>query len=96
MTQTGSRTTVLSKMELLVTIFDNFHYLTIATKIFILDISGVLDPTLITDSHLSTLISLHFRFPELDLNKFETNFSLYKNRSINSYGKEDGYEMRIY
>ena len=49
MIQTGSRTTVTSKMEIFVTIFDNFHFLAIATKISILDVAGVFDPTLITD-----------------------------------------------
>ena len=36
-TQTGSRTTVTSKMELFVNIFDTFHFLIIVTKSSILD-----------------------------------------------------------
>ena len=48
-TQAGSRPIVTSKMELFVTIFDSLHSLTIARKIFILDVAGVLDPTLIKD-----------------------------------------------
>ena len=47
--QTGFRTTVTSKMELFVTIFDSFHSLTIVTKSLILHVASVLDPTLITD-----------------------------------------------
>ena len=47
MTQTGSRTTVTSKLELFVTILTDS--LTIVTKISILDVAGVLDPTLIID-----------------------------------------------
>ena len=49
MIQTGSRTTVTSKMEIFVTIFGSFHFLTIVTKISIIDVAGVFDPTLITD-----------------------------------------------
>ena len=37
-TQTGSRTTVTSKMELFVNIFDTFYFLIIVTKSSILDI----------------------------------------------------------
>ena len=47
--QTGFRTTVTSKMELFVTIFDSFHSLTIVTKSLILYVASVLVPTLITD-----------------------------------------------
>ena len=35
-------------MELLVTIFDSFHFLITGTKISILDVPGVLNPNLIT------------------------------------------------
>ena len=48
-TQAGSRPIVTSKMELFVTNFDSLHSLTIARKISILDVAGVLDPTLIKD-----------------------------------------------
>ena len=41
---------VTSKMELFGTIFNSFNFLIIATKNSILDVSGVLDPTLITDT----------------------------------------------
>ena len=44
-TQTGSRSNVTSKMELFVTIFDSFHFLTIVMKISILDVAGVIHPT---------------------------------------------------
>ena len=36
-------------MDLFVTIFDSFYSLTAVTKRSILDVAGVLDPTLITD-----------------------------------------------
>ena len=45
----GFRTTVTSKMELFVTILDTFHSLTIATKGSILDVAGILHPTLKTN-----------------------------------------------
>ena len=63
------------------TIFDNFHYLTILTKTSILGVADVLNPTLITDIFASqswTLISLNSIFP------------LFRNRFINFNGKEDG------
>ena len=47
MIQTDSRTTVISKLGLFVTILTDS--LTIVTKISILDVAGVLDPTLIVD-----------------------------------------------
>ena len=49
MAQTGYSTTVPFKIEIFVTIFDIFHILTIATKIFILDAVDVLHATLITN-----------------------------------------------
>ena len=67
-------------MELFVTIFDRFHSITVVTKIFILDVAGVLDSALITDISASRswmLISLKPIVP------------LYRNRSINPNGKED-------
>ena len=48
-TQAGSRPIVTSKMELFVTTFDSLQSLTIVRKISILDVAGVLDPTLIKD-----------------------------------------------
>ena len=68
------------------TIFDSSHSLTIATKISILDVSGVLDPTLMTDilfscvGHLVRLSRImlwdNFHLAELDLNQFEVNFRI--------------------
>ena len=52
---------VTSKMELFGTIFNSFHFLTTATKNSILDVAGILDPTLITDTfalHSWILINL--------------------------------------
>ena len=80
-TKMGFRTPATSKMDLFVTIFDNFHSLTIVTKISILDAAGVFHPTLITDVFTS----------QLDLNQLKPIFPLYRNRSINSDGKEDGW-----
>ena len=62
-TQTGSRTTVTSKMELFVAIFDSFHSLTIGTKSSVLDFADILDPTLTS-------------LAELDLNQFKAIFCL--------------------
>ena len=36
-------------MDLFETVFGSFYFLIIATKKLILDVAGVLDPTLITD-----------------------------------------------
>ena len=88
-TQTGFRTTVTSKTELFVTVFDSFHYLTIFTKISILDAAGVLDLTLITDIFASRswiLMNLKLIFP------------IYRCRLISSNDKKDGwlYEIGIY
>ena len=57
-----SRATVTFNMELFVNIFDSLHSLTTVVKIFILDVAGVLDPTLITDIFASL---------ELDLNPLQ-------------------------
>ena len=81
-TQTEPRTNVTSKMEIFVTIFYSFHSLTIFTKISILDVAGILDPTIITDivaSRSQFLINLKSIFP------------LYRNRSISSNDKKDGW-----
>ena len=50
-------------MELFETVFNSFYFLIIATKNSILDVPGVLDPTLITD-----IFALH------SWNQFEVNF----------------------
>ena len=70
-----------SKMELFVAIFDRFHFLTIVTKISILDVAGVLDLTLITDIFVSRSWIL------MDLKSI---FPLHRNRLINSNDKKDG------
>ena len=83
--QTGLRTLVTSKMDLFVTIFDSFYSLTAVTKRSILDVAGVLDPTLITDIFASQswfLINLKSVFPS------------YVNCSVSSNGKEDGWLLR--
>ena len=77
---------VTSKMELFGTVFNSFHFLIIATKNSILDVAGVLDPTLITDIfvlHSCILISL------------KPILASYRNRSINSNGKEDGWLLAM-
>ena len=69
-------------MELFVTIFDSFHSLKNFAKISILDVGSVLNQILITDIFASQswiLISLR----SIPL--------LYRNWSINSNGKEDGW-----
>ena len=65
-TTLSSRTTVTSKMEHFVAISESFHFLATFTKSSVLDVEGVIDPTLITDI---------FRFTELDLNQSEINSS---------------------
>ena len=67
-------------MELFGTAFNSFHFLILAPKKFILDIAGLLDPTLITDIfvlHSWILINL------------KPILASYRNRLINSNGKED-------
>ena len=49
MAQMRFRTTVTSKIELFVTIFDSFYSLTIVTKSSIFNVAGILDMTVITD-----------------------------------------------
>ena len=89
MTQIGSRTTVTSKMELFATNFDSFHSLTIFKKISILDVLGVVDPTLITDI---------FVWQRWILIVLKPIFPLYRNWSISSNGKEVAgcYEIGIF
>ena len=67
-------------MELFGIIFNSFYFLIITTKNSILDVAGVLDPTLITDTfalHSWILINL------------KPILTSYRNRPINSNGKED-------
>ena len=89
MTQTGSRTTVTSKMELFATNFDSFHSLTIVKKISILDVLGVVDPTLITDI---------FVLQSWILIVLKAIFLLYRNWAISFNGKEVAgcYKIGIY
>ena len=68
-------------MELFGTIFNISNSLIIATKNFILDVVGVLGPTLVTGTfalHSWILINL------------KPTLASYRNQSINSNGKEDG------
>ena len=71
-----------SKLELIGTVFNIFYFLTVDTKNSILDVAGVLDPTLITD-----IIALHSWI----LINLKAILASYRNRSINSNGKEDGW-----
>ena len=61
-------------MELLWTVFNSFYFLIIATKNSILDVAGVLDPTLITDILLWIA----------GFNQFEVNFGLLK-KSVSQF-----------
>ena len=83
-TQIGSRTTVTSKMELFVIIFDSLRSLKIVTKITILDAEA---------SSIRVI-----RFLGLSLNQFNAISPLYWNRSMNSNGMKIAgcYEMGIY
>ena len=69
-------------MELWGTVFNSFHFLIIAAKNSILDVAGVLDPILIAD-----IFALHGRV----LINLKLILASYRNRSINSNGKEDGW-----
>ena len=69
-------------MELFGTVFNSFYFLTIVTKNSILDVSGALDPMLMTD-----IFALHSSI----LMNLKSVLALYKNRSINSNSKEDGW-----
>ena len=82
--QTGLRTSVTSKMMLFMTIFDSFFSLKIVTKISILDVAGVLDLTLTTTTDI-------FASQSWILISFKQAFPLYRNRSVSSNGKEDGW-----
>ena len=67
-------------MDLFGTVFDSFYFLIIVTKNSILDVAGVLDQTLITDIFaLNSWINL------------KPILASYRNRSINSNDKEDGW-----
>ena len=61
-------------MELFGTVFNSFYFLIIATKNSILDVAGVLDPTLITDILLWIA----------GFNQFEVNFGLLK-KSVSQF-----------
>lgn len=69
-TQTGSRTTVTAKMELILVIFHSFYSLTIVTKISILDVTVVLDPIIIDIFALQRLILINFPFIKKLVNQF--------------------------
>ena len=69
-------------MELFGIIFNSFHFLIIAIKNSILDVAGVLDPILITDT-----VALHSWI----LINLKPILATYRDRSINSNGKEDGW-----
>ena len=69
-------------MELFGTVFSSFYFLVIATKNSSLDVADVLDPTLITD-----IFALHSWI----LINLKSILASYRNRSINSNGKEDGW-----
>ena len=73
-------------MELFGTIFNSFHLL-ITTKNSILDVAGVLDPTLITDT---------FVLYSWILINLKPILASYRNRSINSNGKEGSWLMGLY
>ena len=76
----GSMTTVTSKMELFVTIFNSCHSLEIVTKVSILDVEDVLDWPLLTDIFPSqSWILIHLK----------PISPLYRSQSMNCNGKED-------
>ena len=68
-------------MQLFATVFNSFYFLIIAVKNSILDVAGFLDPILITD-----IFALHSWI----LINLKSMLASYRNRSINSNGKEDG------
>ena len=68
-------------MELFGTVL-NSYFLMIATKNLILDVAGVLDPALITD--IFALLSWM-------LINLKSILASYRNRSVNSNGKENGW-----
>ena len=69
-------------MDLFGTVFDSFYFLIIVTKNSILDVAGVLDQTLITDI---------FALNSWILINLKPILASYRNRSINSNDKEDGW-----
>ena len=79
---------VTSKMGLFGTVFNSFYFLIFATKNSILDVAGVLDLILITG-----IFALH----SCILINFKLIFASYRNRAINSNGKEMAgyYEMGL-
>lgn len=80
--ETGSRTFVTSKMELFVTIFNNFQSLKIVTKSSILDAADTFDPTFITD---------HFASHSWLLINLKPISTWYRKWSIVSKGNKDGW-----
>ena len=73
-------------MDLFGTVFDSFYFLIIVTKNSILDVAGVLDQTLITDI---------FALNSWILINLKPILASYRNRSINSNGKEDGWLLAM-
>ena len=69
-------------MELFGTAFNSFYFLIIVTKNSSLDVADVVDPTLITD-----IFALH----SFILINLKPILAPYRNRSINSKCKEDGW-----
>ena len=78
---------VTSKMELFGIIFNSLHSLITATKNSILDVAGVLVPTLFTDT---------FAVHNWILIKLKPILASFLNQSVNSNGKEDGWLMELY
>ena len=75
-------------MEFFETVFNSFYFKITATKNSVLDVAGILDPILITD-----IFALHSWI----LINLTSILASYRNRSINSNGKEDDccYEMGL-
>ena len=69
-------------MELSGTVFNSFYFLIIVTKNSVLDVAGVLDPTLITD---------FFVLHSWIFNQFEVNVGFIYKSVNHSNGKEDGW-----
>ena len=57
-------------MELFITIFDSFDSLTIVTKISILDVAGIVDPTPIADIFLVIIFLILIMVCTLENNYF--------------------------
>ena len=74
-------------MELFETIFNSFRFLIIATKNSILDVTGILDRTLIRD-----IFTLHSWI----LINLKPTLASSRNRSINPNGKEDSWLVGLH